>query len=211
MLAYEFKVGTASGIYFSSWFAPGMLTTPIQLHVGLQYPGGLAAGWNTLPRVTPYSGQTGETPWGGIGDHLAWLPWHPGRAGGQLCALAMCCHLLSAMMPDHVLGIRCFPFYLLFISVWNKHTAEHLCTAAIQTAEHLCTAVQSHLYTLYCLYFNTVQTFIGLHINLFSQPQQSHDKLDTQSSKTIQEGRWKDGRRTDSVLEVRASHSLKKK
>ena len=97
---------------------------------------------------------TGKTPWGGIGDHLAWLPWHPGRAGSQLCALAMCCHLL---MPDHVMGIRCFPFYCIFISLWNKHTAEHLCTAAIQTAEHLCTAVHFVLFVL--LYSTNIHWF----------------------------------------------------
>ena len=47
MLALGFRVGTASGIFFSSWLASGKLTTPLQLHVGLQYPGGLSACWNT--------------------------------------------------------------------------------------------------------------------------------------------------------------------
>ena len=39
MLAHGFRVGTASGIIFSSWLASGELTTPLQLHVGLQYFG----------------------------------------------------------------------------------------------------------------------------------------------------------------------------
>ena len=34
----------------------------------------------------------------------------PGRAGGQVCALAMCCPLLSSVMPDHALGLSYFPF-----------------------------------------------------------------------------------------------------
>ena len=95
--------------------------------------GGLVTGWNTLPGVTHYGGHTWETPWGTIGDDLALRAFAPGRAGCQLCALAMCCHLLSAAMPDHVLEIRCFPIYLYFIEV-NKQ---------------LSTCVQSHVYSLY--------------------------------------------------------------
>ena len=95
------------------------------------------------------------------------------------------CNLLSAVMPDHVLGISCFRFYLSFIEV-NKQ---------------LSSCVQSLLYSLYrmyCLYFYTVQTFIGVHTNLFSQPQQSHDKLDTHLQKNSRkEGRKTDGRRKD--------------
>ena len=65
-----------------------------------------------------------------------WWPWHPGHARGQLCALAMCCHLLSAMMPDPVLGISCFWFYFLVIEV----------------NQQLSNGVQSHIWSLYCLY-----------------------------------------------------------
>ena len=53
MLAHGFRVGTASGKYFSSWVASGKSTTPLQLHVDLQIPGSSVAGWNTLPGVTP--------------------------------------------------------------------------------------------------------------------------------------------------------------
>ena len=56
-VSIEFRVGTASSIYFSSSFTSSKLTTSLQLHVGLQYPGQI--------------GQIGETPLGGIGDHLA--------------------------------------------------------------------------------------------------------------------------------------------
>ena len=48
MLAYEFRVCTDSGLYFSSWFATGKLTTLLQLHVKIQILGGLVAGWNTM-------------------------------------------------------------------------------------------------------------------------------------------------------------------
>ena len=74
---------------------------------------------------------------------------------------------------------------------------------------------------MYCLYFYTEQTVLGVRINLFSEPQQSHDKLDTPSSKknsrrmddwilNLQKNSRKtdDGRTTDSVLGVPASHSL---
>ena len=70
----------------------------------------------------------------------------------------MCCQMLSAVMPDHFLGLSPFRVYLLFIEV-NKQ---------------LSTCVQSHLYSLY---FYTVQTFIGVQINLLVQSQQSHDQL----------------------------------
>ena len=63
---------------------------------------------------------------------------------------AMCCQMLSAVIPDHVLGISPFRVYLLFIEV-NKHMS---------------TCVQSHLYSLY---FYTVQMIIGAQINMFSQ------------------------------------------
>ena len=81
----------------------------------------------------PYSGQTGETPWEGSGDHLALRALAPRSRRGQMCALAMCCHLISAVMPDHVLVISCFLFYLFFTKI--KQTAEY-CTV--------------HLYSLYC-------------------------------------------------------------
>ena len=32
----------------------------------IQILGGLVADWNTLPGLTPYIGQTGETPWGAM-------------------------------------------------------------------------------------------------------------------------------------------------
>ena len=68
---------------------------------------GTRSGIKTLPRKTPLQ-------WGGIEDLLAGGPWHPGHVVGQLCALAMCCHLLGAVIPNHVLGISCFLFYLFF-------------------------------------------------------------------------------------------------
>ena len=37
----------------------------------------------------------------------------------------------------------------------------------------------SHMYRLYSLYFYTVQTFIGIQLNLFVHPQQSHDYFKT--------------------------------
>ena len=42
------KNDEASIIIFSSWFASGKSTTPLQLHVDLQIPGGLIAGWKIV-------------------------------------------------------------------------------------------------------------------------------------------------------------------
>ena len=47
MLAYKLRVGTASGIYFSSLFASGKSTTLLQLHLDLQILGGL----NEVPQL----------------------------------------------------------------------------------------------------------------------------------------------------------------
>ena len=116
MLANGFRVGTASVIIFSSLFASGKLTTPLQLHVGLQFPGGFAAGWNTLPRVTPYSGQTGETPSGGSGDHLALKALaHRSRRGSTVCPF----HVLPSVGCSDArpcLGNKLLSFLLLFCS-----------------------------------------------------------------------------------------------
>ena len=117
--------------------------------------------------------------------HMLVYEFRLGTASGQLCALAMCCHLLGAVMPDHVLGISCFLFYFFFVVIK-------------QTVEYLYTAVQSHMNSLYILYLHSVQTFIGVQINLFSKPQQSHDKLETQSSKFYQDRKTDKGR-TDGV------------
>ena len=78
---------------------------------------------------TAYSGQTGETPWGGSEDHLALGVLAHRSCGGQ----PVPCHLLSAVMPDHVFGISCCPFYLLFIEV-NKQL-----TTCLQLYSHICT------------------------------------------------------------------------
>ena len=69
------------------------VTSLLQLHVEIQIPGFLVAGWNNLPGVT-YSGQTGETPLGGSGDHLALralAPWS--RRGSTVCP----CHVLPSV------------------------------------------------------------------------------------------------------------------
>ena len=71
--------------------------------------------------------------WGRIGDKR-WWPCHPGHARGQLCALAMCGHLLSAVMPDH---LWCSKF-------------EHICTEEL-FVYYPCTTVQA-IYSLNCLF-----------------------------------------------------------
>ena len=72
----------------------------------------------------------------------------------------MCpCHLLSEVMPDQVLGISCFRFYLLIIEL---NTQQNTCVQSHQYSLY-------SLYSMYCLYFFTVQTFICVQINLFSQ------------------------------------------
>ena len=85
----------------------------------LQILGCLVA--DTLPGATPLQWPNWVNFMEGSGDYLAQGPQAlaPRHAGGQLYALAMCCHLLSAVMTDHVLGKSCFPLYLLFIKV-NK-------------------------------------------------------------------------------------------
>ena len=67
-----------------------------QLHVGLQYPGGLAAGWNTLPRVTP----------------LQWPNWgnSMGRNWGSLSLIALAprSRRRSTVCPCYVLpSVEC--------------------------------------------------------------------------------------------------------
>ena len=78
----------------------------------------------------------------------------------QLCG--MCCHLLSAVMPDHVLGISCFPFYFLFIEV-IKQLLVYSCTV---------TSVQFVLFVL--LYSTNVHQCTNKPA---AQPQQSHDQV----------------------------------
>ena len=96
VLAHGFRVGTASGFIFSSWLASGKLTTPLQLHVGLQYPGGLAAGWNTLPRVTPLQ-------WPTLGNSM-WKNW----GSNSLITLALALALDSTVCPCHFLpSVEC--------------------------------------------------------------------------------------------------------
>ena len=53
MLAHGFRVETASGIIFSSWFASGKLTNPLQLHMNLQIPGGLDASFKIITLPVP--------------------------------------------------------------------------------------------------------------------------------------------------------------
>ena len=84
MLAYEFRIGTAS----SNWWASGKSTTLLQLHLDLQIPGCLVAGWNTLPGVIHLQWPYWGTPWGGSGNHYssptALGPLNSRRFGGRL-------------------------------------------------------------------------------------------------------------------------------
>ena len=150
MLAHGFRVGTASGIIFSSLFASGKLTTPLQLHVGLQFPGGLAAGLNTLPRVTPLQWANWGNYMGRNWESLSLIALAPYRSRrGQLCALAMCCHLFSAMMPDHALGISVFS---LFTVNWFCVQLHYLCTLIARPTVQLFKA--SYWYILYCALYS---------------------------------------------------------
>ena len=139
MLAYEFRVATASGIYFSSWLAFGKSTTPNSWSFSckLEHP---ARG---DPLTMANWGNSMWRKWGSL-----WGPWHPSRAGGQLCAAAICWTSLGKKL-----------LYFLLIIYQSK-----------QTAEPLYIPVESHLYSC------TLQLGIGVQINRFSQPQQSHDK-----------------------------------
>ena len=54
--------------------------------------------------------------------------------GFQLCALAMYCHLLSAVTPDHALGISYFPFLYRkpFFGVYSCVQQNYLYTFRVQ-------------------------------------------------------------------------------
>ena len=85
--AYELRVGTASGIYFSSWYASGKSTTPLQLPMNLQIHGGLDVGWMTTsgrsgsPTASKWDplsfrAQQGGLYWGPSSPTIIW----PGKA-----------------------------------------------------------------------------------------------------------------------------------
>ena len=186
MLSYEFRVGSPSGIYFSSWFACSKSTTLLQLHVDLQLLGDLVAGWNTLSGVTPRQWPNWENSMGRNWGSLSMIvlePWS--RRGSTVCP----CHVLPS--------VECNDARTRYESVFLLCTVNYLCTVIASPTVQLFQALWNWFYVnfisivyslytamysswqIYCteILYSTVQMFFSAQINLLAQQQQSRDHL----------------------------------